>query len=180
MSDDHEHPDDHEDASLGGDPPPGQTLDIRALRRVAYLAASSRGLRPADADDVAQHTLLQLMMVQDQVQSPAGWVRIVAQRASAALVKTGERWLSLEDTGPPTSGLRPKAAAAPSPAFDLLLDIDRALGRLPATFREVWLDRSLERYSFDELAVRTGLSRSTLSRRVRRSRRMLRAALLVH
>lgn len=176
--------DDRIDSSDAKDAPPeqlpGRGLDVQALRRVAYLAASSRGLRPADADDVAQHAILRLMMVQHRVQSPAGWVRIVAQRTSAALVRTGERWRSLEDICSPTDARWPTGGAAPGPAFDLLLDIDRALRKLPATFREVWLEHFLERYSLDELTARTGLSRSTLIRRIRRSRRRLRAALVVH
>lgn len=160
----------------------GEAPDVPALRRAAYAAARSFGLSAADADDVAQHTLLQWMTSRHQVEFPFAWLRVVVRRKCMELFEARARTQPAD-----TSQLVDihvlwtcKPELPQWALVELRIDLAFAMSRVSNEVRTTYLDLAVAQLSFEELGARTGLSRSTLYRQARRGRRVLRALLRDH
>jgi RNA polymerase sigma factor (sigma-70 family) len=143
--------------------------DLVKFRDRAKLVAQRFGLVEAEAEDVAQNTLLALIQ-NEQVQSPTAWVITVALRGAMGVIRRRARHTQLAQL----ALLDCSHAANACEMSDLLPDLARTLERLGQLEREIFLSRELNLYTFDDLSVRTGLSISTLKRRLFRARRLIR------
>lgn len=143
---------------------------LRTLRDRAKRTAIRAGLVDVEAEDVAQNALLALIQCDKDVRSPTAWVVTVALRGAQSLIRRrGVRsrlshrveaehhtWRSVEKS------------------LDLLPDLAKILRGLGQLERDVFLSRELDLCTMDELSVRTGVSTSTLKRRLERARRRIR------
>lgn len=136
------------------------------LRNRARIVARRAGALESEAEDVAQEALLSLIQSED-VRSPIAWVVTVAYRSTQQIIRTRMRRKRLahrvEIESQPT-----QRADEPS---DLLPDLARILDGLSKIEREVFLSHELRLCTMEELSVQTGLSVSTLKRKLDRTRR---------
>jgi DNA-directed RNA polymerase specialized sigma24 family protein len=152
--------------------------EIERLRKAAYLAARRCGLCAADAEDVAQYTILEWWKVSSQVTLPLGWARVVAHRKSAHLTHKVQRWIFTDEpTLESWVALGACSALAPS-GLEQRIDLKRAFDKLPDELWVAWAGRKVESLSLEEQVEATGVSRSTLLRRVKLGARRLRAAVV--
>lgn len=134
--------------------------EIMHLRALARSAARRSGLDEQHAEDVAQETLIALLESSKPVESPAAWVYTVARRASFLTIRR-ERRLKLQ-----------KLEDEPCSDFGLdeRVELQRLVRRISKSSQGVVFQRAVEGYSVQEVVVRTGLSASTIKRRMARAR----------
>lgn len=138
------------------------------LRNRAKLVAKRVGLVEVEAEDVAQNALLALIQ-KEEVQSPTAWVVTVALRGALGVIRRRARHSRLAQL----AFLDCSHAGETCEMSDLLPDLSRTLDRLGHLEREIFLSRELNLCTLDDLSVRTGLSISTLKRRLDRTRRLI-------
>jgi RNA polymerase sigma-70 factor (ECF subfamily) len=154
-----------------GDPEAFEIL-VRRHLRAAYAVALAVLGRPADAEDVAQDAFAAAFEQLDRCREPAkfsGWLlSIVRNRAKNEREKRGLR---------DPAEAPPEAAAGPPAEAGLRDRLVAALGRLPATAREVVLLHDLEGYSHAEIADAIGTSEVNSRQLLFQARKTLRELL---
>lgn len=133
---------------------------LEELRNLATQVARRFGLSPAQSEDVAQKTLLALIESKSPVESPRAWVYTVARRQCFS-TRRAERGLV---------GLFSEHEQKCMPSVDLRLDLHFVARRLSETSRRIVFQRALAGSSLNELSEQTGLSLSTLKRRLQHAR----------
>ena len=151
---------------------------FRRFETPVYTLARRLTGSPHDAEDVLQETFLEVVRSIRRFRgdgSLAGWIRKVAASKAFMRLRTrnvrGEKELSDDLADPARANPGGGVAAADR------VDLEAALGQLPATARAViWL-HDVEGYSHDEIAVMAGrtasFSKSQLARAHARLRELL-------
>lgn len=123
------------------------------------------------AADFTQDTFLRLLSRDDvsALREPRAFLTTVARN----LVADHWRRQELERAYLDALAAQPEALA-PSPeermlALEALLQLDRALGRLPALTRRIFLLSQFEGLAYNVIATQTGLSVPTVKRHMRRA-----------
>lgn len=171
---------------------------MAAARPRLVRRARARGIAPDAADDVAQETLLEAWRHLDDLYAPDGfdaWLnaifRNVVQRYARASGLLARRYTSLPDPASlwdegdgAEDGVPPDIAdplggdpAEELDRQDLELLLDRALGHLPVSAREVVELCYLAETPQREAALRLGITIRSLEARLHRARRQLRQVL---
>lgn len=153
---------------------------VKRYQRRVYGVAVRIVRRHHLADDVAQETFIRAhRFLQDfDPARPFGpWVCRIA--ANLAMNQLRSRQAREEDIGEaqaeiPAPGSDPLASVLEGEARDAL---DRALDRLPAGQRAVFVLRAVEEFSYREIADALGISLGTVMSRLSRARETLRRSL---
>jgi RNA polymerase sigma-70 factor (ECF subfamily) len=151
------------------DEPAFRALYRRHTPRLYRFALRLVGGDPRDAEDVVHET----------------WVRAVLRLRTFAWRSTMPTWLAGISVNCARERWRPDAASladVPEPAVDdreLLglpdrLDLERAIGRLPARARAVLVLHDLEGYTHEEIAAMLGVEVGTSKSQLARARDRLR------
>lgn len=155
----------------------------RWVRAVAYGVLG----RTADLDDVCQRVWIQVWREARKLEDPArwrAWVYRIVRNAATDAARAGQRRRRL--IGP--AGVDAEVlAAAPAPAYgsperSVLADercraILEAIERLPGIYREPFVLKHVEEWSYAEIAEVLGLPPDTVETRLVRARRLLREKL---
>jgi RNA polymerase sigma-70 factor (ECF subfamily) len=148
--------------------------DVRAFERL-YAAHSgrvhalARRLAGADADELTQDVFVrawQKLATFRGEGSFAGWLRTLAVRLVANHIRAR--------LDRPAAAPEPPARMSPP---ELRLDLEAAIGRLPAGARAVFVLHDVEGYGHDEIAQLLGVTVGTTKSQLHRARALLRAAL---
>lgn len=140
------------------------------LRNRAKRVAQRVGLVEVEAEDVAQNALLALIQ-EKQVHSPTAWIITVALRGALGVIRRRVRHWELSQV----AFVDCVHTGEICEMSDFLPDLSRRLERLGDVERDILLCRELNLCTLDDLSARTGLSVSTLRRRLGRARRLIRA-----
>jgi RNA polymerase sigma-70 factor (ECF subfamily) len=155
------------------------TALARALLRPVYLIALSIVGRPADAEDVAQETLLRALTRLEQCRQPESFVAwSLAIAKNRALNHLAARRLR-EPRGEPGEGPdKPDLSHQSHPELALVRrDLLRALDSLSPVQRQVVLLHDLEGWSHQEIGESLGISQVNSRQHLFIARRAVRAAL---
>lgn len=172
-----------------------ETLLAEARPRLLRLARSY-GIAPADADDIAQETLVAAWQELEYLREPQrfdAWLDGICRNMVRSRIRTTSRSRQREAPLPAVSSPDESAAeGAEAPEIadpdsldlaealcqqDLETLLDRALGRLPQSARQALTLHYLEDVPQREAALRLGLTISALEARLHRARRQLRQVL---
>lgn len=146
--------------------------------RVAALAGRLLGWSDA-GDDVAQDVFLTVLRKRKQFRGDAKlWTWLAAITVNRCRSLRRRRWV-FERVLHTLAPLRPghAAAEATSECEETAARVRAAVGRLPATYREVIVLRYLEELKIDEVADVLRLRRNTVEVRLSRARRLLEESL---
>src|SRR5947208_1076596 len=168
-------------ACLDGDELAWREL-LESVRQMAFdLGRRTYHLPLDDAEDVAQVVQIRVSERLGQLREPAAfplWVRRLAQHAVVDLLRQRRSHLSLE------SLLEPEAETMAMSGLDdpydrilLRTDLDRALTRLPARYREPIQLHLLRGMPQGEVGRRLGRPRSTVATQIERGLCRLRRSL---
>lgn len=147
-----------------------------AFLRAAYAVALGVVRRPADAEDVAQESMMTAFERLDECREPArfgGWLLQIARRRALTWV---ERRGRREGEG---EGARPEETATEPATGDVALRA-RLLGALEAltsTQRDVLLLHDLDGWTHAELGEALGITENNARQHLFQARRALRARL---
>jgi RNA polymerase sigma-70 factor (ECF subfamily) len=163
--------------------------------RVYNLARRMLG-NDADAEDVTQDVLLQVVRKLDTFRGESAfptWLHRVTvnaalahrrKRATRQAHQSGESLDAVLDDGPrPAPGtLRPWSVSPEQPVLDAETHeiIERAIGRLPDGYRDVYVLADVEGLPNAEIAEMLALSVPAVKSRLHRARLMMRDALAPH
>jgi RNA polymerase sigma-70 factor (ECF subfamily) len=142
-------------------------------QRLVRLCAAYSG-RPDAAEDLAQETLLEAWRHRDRLSDPTGadrWVSAVARNVCLRFRSRGHR------REIPMADVPEEAVEVELDRDDLASLLDGALMLLPATSRELLLQRYVEERTTGEIAQRLGVSPDAVSMRLARGKLALRQAL---
>jgi RNA polymerase sigma-70 factor (ECF subfamily) len=125
----------------------------------------------SEADDLVQDVFLVAHRSLSTVEHPErlrGWLATIAVRKSLLRLRRARvrRWLSLDD------GSSYENLAEPSVGPDKRVEVARLyreLDLLGAKERVIWILKHLEGHTLEEVVERTGLSKSTVQRRLRKA-----------
>lgn len=147
--------------------------------RLIRLCAMLTGAREA-AEDLAQETLLEAWRGAETLRDEAKlspWLSGIARNVC-------RRWLQRQRDAPATDDAGREASLADDDDLAIELErdelavlLDRALGLLPATTRDVLIARFVDECSHAEIASRLGLSEGTVTVRIHRGKLALRRVL---
>lgn len=144
------------------------------LRRHVRAILSSHRIPPQDAEDLVQAALLALTASWDDIRDPGAWLCGTLRRCCLGYWRDRRRFaqrfqeldgLALEV---PVESERPRR--------DLLIDLDRALAKLPPRHRRLLVLRYRLGFETDEAAQALGLASGSVRQTVRRSLAQLSAA----
>lgn len=145
------------------------------LFKVLYAAARRLTGSAHDAEDLVQETYMRGYRAFDSYAPGTNlraWLyRILHNVRADAYRKAGRT---------PEAGELPGDGPAVAPLqvqFDAELDLERALSRVPETFREAVILRDIEELSYEEIAHVLGIPIGTVMSRLHRGRALLRLAL---
>lgn len=141
--------------------------NLSSLLNLAFLVARREGLCEADAEDISSAALLSYIEMEEKVELPSAWVRLVSRRKAWAF-RRGYMARSQYELDVLTA-----AQYADSEPLEKMLDLKIAIGVLRPTVQVSLLLRYLKGESFDVIAGATGLSESTVKRRLRKGRHSL-------
>lgn len=142
-------------AARDGDPAALERLYVRfsgSLYAVAYHLLRDRD----DAQDVLHDVFLGLpeaLIEYDERGQLEAWLKTLTVRASLMALRATRRRHEL-----PFDDLPGHAVETAPPSTIDLVALDRALGRLPETLREVFVLKVVEGYSHEEIATLLGIS----------------------
>lgn len=142
---------------------------LHQLRIRAKVIARRAGLVEVEAEDVAQNALLALIQ-NWEVLSPCAWITTVALRGAQEVIRQrmrNARFAGRIQTECELMSNRDKP-------WDLLPDIAQTLTNLGQLEKDIFLSQELSLCTWPELSIQTGLSISTLKRRLERTRRLIR------
>ncbi|WP_035126595.1 RNA polymerase sigma factor SigJ, partial [Conexibacter woesei] len=153
--------------------------ELEALRQRAFGVAYRMLGSVAEAEDVAQETVLRLTRQDGPIEQPAAWVTTVATRLSINVLKSARvrresyvgPWLPaplLEDPGP---GPDARAELADSVSLALLV----LLEQLNPIERAAYLLREVFAYEYSDIASIVGLTEVNARQIVTRARRRIEA-----
>ena len=150
-------------------------LDASQRRRLLAYARSRFGIAAADAEDLLQDTLLELLRQRVHVRSPEGFVFTVFRLCcSRYLAARRERREVFDPEIAPSE-------AIPSPSgaekMDRRVTLRQALGRISSTCRRLLCAFYIEGRSLRETADTLSLAQSGVSKTINRCLRRLRACL---
>jgi RNA polymerase sigma-70 factor (ECF subfamily) len=140
---------------------------------------------PADAEDVTQEVLLQVVRRLDTFRGESSlhtWLYRVTVNAVLALRRKRagcHEWQITADDAQPAAG-RSRPAPPPEAAVlggELRDHLDRAIRRLPEFYRDVFILADVEQLSNAEIGRMLGLSLPAVKSRLHRARLLLREAL---
>ena len=160
-------------AAAGDRTAQGELARVSFHRVLAYC--HSRVFQLADAEELAQDTLIRAMIDLPSLAEPTAygaWVRGIANHVCSDWHRRQRRR--------PQSDLTNEAASAESdPAEQAEIADERTMlqnqmQELPEDLREVLLLFYYEDYSYDEMAAWLGVARATVSERLARARYLLR------
>jgi RNA polymerase sigma-70 factor, ECF subfamily len=142
----------------------------------------------ADAEDVTQEVLLRVLHKLDSFRGEGrleSWLHRVTVNAALLHRRKSIRRRELEMDVPLATQARENSAAHASPAQQLLDSerrelIERAIARLPETYREVYVLADIEELSNSEIAEILQLRVPAVKSRLHRARAMMREALSGH
>jgi RNA polymerase sigma-70 factor (ECF subfamily) len=153
--------------------------DAEALREVyerysddVYRLALRVTASPADAYDVAHDVFVGLPEAVDRYDPgrPFGaWLKGVAVRTALMRVRTARRRREVSVAPLRSIGVRPEAARA----IDRL-SLEKAVDRLPADLRTVFVLREVEGMTYEEIADVLGIKKNAAAVRLHRARGRLR------
>ena len=127
----------------------------------------------ADAEDVAQECFLALASGRVRVRvSLGGWLHTLATRRSLDRIRSNRRREQRE-----RRSAEPEPQPQALPWNDVQEYVDQAIAGLPAKYQTVLVGHFLEGQSFDALAAKLDLPRSTVASRVQRAIELVRADL---
>jgi len=164
--------------------------------RVYNLARRMLG-NDADAEDVTQDVLLQVVRKLDTFRGEAAfptWLHRVTvnaalahrrKRANRQAHQSGEPLDTVLDDGlgqPHPGSLKPWSISPDQPVLDAETHelIERAIGELPETYRDVYVLADVEGMPNAEIAEVLGLSVAAVKSRLHRARLLMRDALAPH
>ena len=145
-------------------------MEIYRLFSPMLYGTALRILRKAEeAEDVVQETFVRLVERVDALspQTAGGWLRRVTINRCLDVLRHRKRWR--EDELPEMAGRDLADARSAS------LDLPRAIERLPARTRAVFLLHEVEGYKHHEIAEALEVSVGTSKAQLFRARRMLRS-----
>lgn len=130
-----------------------------------------RACRLEDVDDAVQETLTAVWGRIHSLRTAAafaGWLYVVVSRECYRLSRKGLRlWQPLDS-------VENMLGVAHRPESELRYDLGMAIQSLPEHYRTVVIKRDMEEMSVGEIAVGEGLTRETVTARLRRARLMIR------
>lgn len=161
-----------EDARTGNTQAIAQLLSVCQpdLKRFARRTCSTA----EDAEDAVQLALWQLYRKIGALRTAATfavWLFRIVERECFRLFRSGTAGQSKD--GPDIETI----AALPVP-LDLRLDLSRAIGALPALYREVLILRDVDELTAPEVAQHLGVSVEAVKSRLHRARAMVRTSLM--
>jgi RNA polymerase sigma-70 factor (ECF subfamily) len=145
------------------------------LFRALYAAARRTTGNAQDAEDLVQETFLRGYRAFDRFApgtNVRAWLYAILHNARTDAVRRGRPIRETEELlsdGP--------AVAPQQTGLDARLDLERALARVPETFREVLILRDVQELRYDEIAEALGIPIGTVMSRLHRGRALLRRAL---
>ena len=159
---------------LGGDEGAFRQLYRRHTPRLHQLALRLLGGREADAEDMVQDTWIKAVEKLDTFrwESAFGtWLHAIAVNvARESARRRGRRQeVDLPEQAEP-------AAAAPLERVEVM-DLERAIAKLPDGYRTVLVLHDVEGYRHEEIAQRLGIAVGTSKAQLFHARRAMRAAL---
>jgi RNA polymerase sigma-70 factor (ECF subfamily) len=140
-------------------------LHALALRLLAH--------RAADAEDAVQDMWIRGIGRLDGFRWEASlrtWLGSIVVNCCRERLRAGWRWVQEDEPQAPD---RPDG----EPPVDLTLDVDRALGQLPAGSRAVFVLHDIEGRTHDEIGTLLGIAAGTSRSQLFHARRQLRALL---
>jgi RNA polymerase sigma-70 factor (ECF subfamily) len=143
--------------------------------RGLYAAAYRMARNVHDAEDLVQETFMRAYAAIERFEpgsNARAWLHTILQRVRTDAWRRRSRRPEVPDAGeepvdPTDAGRRATAA----------LDLERALGELPETYRSAVLLRDVEGFSYQEIAAILGVALGTVMSRIHRGRALLREAL---
>jgi RNA polymerase sigma-70 factor (ECF subfamily) len=165
---------------------------IRPYERAIYLTAFSILRNQADAEEVAQETMLKAFSHLDQLRSDEkfkGWLLLIAVNEARMRRRKDHQHLfeSIEDEAVETEegDFMPHQFAdwreIPSEALDkreIRSAVQKALDGLPQKYREVFVLRDVQHLSVEETSKALGLSTSAVKTQLHRARLQIREQLV--
>lgn len=140
--------------------------------------------RPDEVDDVAQRVWIQVWREAGRLDDPAAWrawLYRIARNAATDAVRRRQRRRRLIDTllrrDPARASVRAPSAEATLVATERHEAMLGAIGKLPELYREPFVLRHLEGWSYADIAGAMGLPVDTVETRLVRARRLLRQEL---
>lgn len=179
---------------VGTAPPTADQVFREHAPRVYHLARRMLG-NDADAEDVTQDVLLQVVRKLNTFRGDAAlptWLhRVTVNAALAHRRKRGTRMAHqsnepidavLNDGYQSASSGRPWSVSPDQPVLDAETHelIERAIAKLPETYRDVYVLADVETLPNSEIAEMLGLSVAAVKSRLHRARLMMRDALAPH
>jgi RNA polymerase sigma-70 factor (ECF subfamily) len=168
-------------ACLAGDESAWRVL-LEAVRQMAFdLGRRTYHLPLDDAEDLAQVVQIRVSERLGQLREAAAfplWVRRLAHHAMVDLLRQRRSYLSLDSL--PEPDVETMALPRFDDTYDRVLlrtDLDRALTRLPARYREPIRLHLLRGIPQDEVGRRLGRPRSTVATQIERGLTRLRRSL---
>lgn len=144
------------------------------LLRLARVTARGEGISEVDAEDIASHVLIKYIEAGDSVRFPRAWVKLVARRNAWNL----RRYLSSQC---PIEVHEHSALDPGVPHEETLLeqhlDIRAAMVSLNDEKRSLVYLRDFAGEGLESISKKTGLSVTTVKRRLKAARSTLRRAL---
>lgn len=165
-----------------GEEPLGREVDVLwRAHGPAVARYARRRVSPADVDDVVAETFVVAWRRSGEVPDPPlPWLLGVARGVSANVHRAARRRDALRDrlTTNGATGADPANRGDPGASSDdVTADVRAALARLREADRELLLLLAWDGLSHDDAARALGCSRGTLTVRLHRARRRLRAEL---
>ena len=149
-------------------------VTLGELLNLARFTALREGLSRADAEDVASVVVIRYTEAKEVIRSPSAWVRIVARRAAWSVMRGLRRRLPVEDYQ--LSEVAPGEHLGDL-AQERRLDVRAALFSLSEETREIVCLRDVAGEDLGAIAEGTGLSESTVRRRLNAGRASLQRSL---
>ncbi len=145
---------------------------IRQLRQLAYQVARRFGFSHADAEDLAQEAMVDLLQRSGEpLVTPGAWVRVVTRRKAGAAFRRGKREAPLDSV----AAVGPADCAAES--VPARIDLAHALDGLPRRQRDLLLGYYWLGLDLTHLSRALGLGLGNAKVLLHRARGALRAAL---
>lgn len=148
--------------------------EFTELLKLARCAALREGLTNEDAEDVASIAITAYWQSRGVIRNPVAWIRLVAKRHAWKLRLHNSMKRDVESRDRATLLMLHDDSSC---SLDEWLDLRAALLNLRQLERQAVFRRDVEGASLESIADSTGLSSSTVKRRLRRGRESLRLAL---
>ncbi len=164
--------------SMDGDNAAFEELYHRHLSK-AILAAYSILGQTEKAQDIAQEAFIEAAKQLADLREPeafATWVRGIARHMAIAVVRKESRRLKVirdhqDELRESPRDDQPDQAAERDERIRL---IRRAIGMVPANYREILLAKYVEKMSYDEIASTFDISRAAVDKRLTRGKQLMR------